>query len=189
MIAAIAVMIALGVALLMEAVAWLEHRYIMHGFLWVWHKDHHKPLRRGLQLNDLFVVLFAMPSFLLIFLGLLNGIWFLPPIGYGMAAYGLGYTLFHDIMFHKRLKWLKLKPKGAYFEGIVTAHRLHHRNNEKEGGLAYGFLYAPKAYRKTETWPALAPAVPATAVPAPATAAPTPAAPASAAHRSASGQA
>jgi beta-carotene 3-hydroxylase len=182
MAAALSVLIALGVALLMEAAAWLEHRYIMHGFLWVWHKDHHKPLRKGLQLNDLFVVLFALPSFLLIFLGLLNGIWFLPPIGYGMAAYGIGYTLFHDIMFHKRLKWLKLRPKGAYFEGIVTAHRLHHRNNEKEGGLAYGFLYAPKSYRKTETWPALVAA-------APAAPAHSPSAPASPAHRSASGQA
>jgi beta-carotene 3-hydroxylase len=147
------IVIALAVAVAMEAVAWLEHRYIMHGFLWVWHEDHHKPIRKGLQLNDLFVLLFALPSFLCIFLGLLYGVWYLPAIGYGMALYGIAYTLFHDIMFHKRVKWLKLKPKGRYFEGIIAAHRLHHRVNEKRGALSYGFLYAPKSYRSPDTWP------------------------------------
>ena len=28
--------------LFMEFVAWFSHKYIMHGFLWSWHKDHHK---------------------------------------------------------------------------------------------------------------------------------------------------
>ncbi len=147
------ILISIAVAVGMEAVAWLEHKYIMHGFLWVWHEDHHKPIRKGLQLNDLFVFLFALPSFLCIFLGLLYGIAFLPYVGYGMAAYGLGYTLFHDIMFHKRVKWLKIKGKGPYFEGIIAAHRLHHRTNEKDGALSFGFLYAPKAYRDPATWP------------------------------------
>ena len=27
---------------IMEFVAWFSHKYIMHGFLWSWHKDHHK---------------------------------------------------------------------------------------------------------------------------------------------------
>jgi len=153
MIIALSVFITLVVACGMEAVAWLEHRYIMHGFLWVWHEDHHKPLRKGLQLNDLFVLLFAVPSFLCIFLGLLYRVWFVPPIGFGMALYGLAYSLFHDVMFHKRLKWLKLKPRGSYFEGIITAHRLHHRQNQKSGGLSFGFLYAPPAYRTEATWP------------------------------------
>ena len=28
---------------IMEGVAWLAHRYLMHGWLWIWHEDHHKP--------------------------------------------------------------------------------------------------------------------------------------------------
>ena len=26
---------------MMEFVAWSNHKYVMHGFLWRWHKDHH----------------------------------------------------------------------------------------------------------------------------------------------------
>ena len=153
--AIVSVLIALAVAAGMEFVAWAEHKYIMHGFLWILHEDHHKPLRKGLQLNDLFVILFALPSFLLIFLGLLYDVWPLPAIGAGMAIYGAAYVMFHDVMFHKRLKWLKLKPRGRYFEGIITAHRLHHRQNGKEGGVSFGFLYAPKAYADQALWPPL----------------------------------
>ena len=27
----------------MEGMAWLSHKYIMHGIGWVLHKDHHEP--------------------------------------------------------------------------------------------------------------------------------------------------
>lgn len=140
----------------MEAIAWAEHKYIMHGFLWILHEDHHKPIRKGLQLNDLFVLLFAIPSFMLIFFGLLHGKKFLPEIGLGMAVYGICYVLFHDVMFHKRLKRVRLAPKGAYFQAIMSAHRLHHRQNGKSGGLSFGFLYAPIQYADPSRWPPLA---------------------------------
>jgi beta-carotene 3-hydroxylase len=149
----VSILIAIAVAVGMEFVAWAEHKFIMHGFLWILHEDHHKPIRKGFQLNDLFVILFALPSFLLIFLGLLFDVWPLPAIGIGMAIYGVGYVLFHDIMFHKHLKWLKIKPKGAYFEGIITAHRLHHRQNGKEDGMSFGFLFAPRAYAEQSRGP------------------------------------
>ncbi|MBU0954096.1 MAG: beta-carotene hydroxylase, partial [Spirochaetes bacterium] len=97
--------------------------------------------------------LFALPSFLCIFLGLLYKVWFLPPIGFGMALYGIAYTLFHDVMFHRRVRWLRLKPRGRYFDGIMTAHRLHHRVNTRYGSRSYGFLYAPRAYRNEASWP------------------------------------
>jgi len=35
--------IALATAAIMEFVAWFAHKYIMHGPLWSWHEDHHKP--------------------------------------------------------------------------------------------------------------------------------------------------
>ena len=38
-----AVLIVLASAAAMEFVAWSSHKYIMHGFGWAWHRDHHEP--------------------------------------------------------------------------------------------------------------------------------------------------
>ena len=54
---------------LMEFVAWFSHKYMMHGFMWVWHESHHKPRKGRFELNDLFGFMFALPSALLIILG------------------------------------------------------------------------------------------------------------------------
>jgi len=43
----------------MEAFAWFTHKYVMHGFLWVWHRSHHTPRTGMFELNDLFAVVFA----------------------------------------------------------------------------------------------------------------------------------
>ena len=40
--------------LFMEGVAWFTHKYVMHGFLWVWHRSHHTPRTGMFELNDLF---------------------------------------------------------------------------------------------------------------------------------------
>jgi len=45
----------------MEAFAWFTHKYVMHGFLWVWHESHHRPRTGMFELNDLFAVVFATP--------------------------------------------------------------------------------------------------------------------------------
>jgi beta-carotene 3-hydroxylase len=33
--------------LLMEVVTWCTHKFVMHGFLWVLHEDHHQPKYQG----------------------------------------------------------------------------------------------------------------------------------------------
>ena len=54
----------------MEFVAWYVHKYIMHGFLWNLHKDHHVVDKtKFFQKNDYFFLIFAIPSILLIFFG------------------------------------------------------------------------------------------------------------------------
>jgi beta-carotene 3-hydroxylase len=54
----------------MEFAAWFLHRYVMHGFLWSLHQDHHTPDKeRWWQKNDAFAVFFAVPSFLSILFG------------------------------------------------------------------------------------------------------------------------
>ncbi|HEU0125245.1 MAG TPA: carotene hydroxylase, partial [Flavobacterium sp.] len=37
----ISFLIFLGVFLFMECVTWLTHKYVMHGFMWYFHADHH----------------------------------------------------------------------------------------------------------------------------------------------------
>jgi len=46
----------------MEAVAWAAHKYVMHGIGWGLHRDHHQPTGRAFQRNDLFALIFAIPS-------------------------------------------------------------------------------------------------------------------------------
>ena len=43
----------------MEGVAWVLHKYVMHGFLWVLHKSHHEPRKGVWELNDAFGLFFA----------------------------------------------------------------------------------------------------------------------------------
>ena len=67
--------------------------------------------------------------------------------GLGIALYGLGYFLFHDIMFHKRIPGVRIPVRGSYLRRIVHAHKVHHQtSNKKEGGTAFGFLYAGQQY-------------------------------------------
>ena len=42
----------------MEGVAWLTHRYIMHGLFWFLHEDHHVPKKeKVLEKNDYFFLI------------------------------------------------------------------------------------------------------------------------------------
>ena len=58
----IPVAIVLASVLAMEWVAWASHKYVMHGFGWAWHRDHHEPHDNLLEKNDLFGVVGAAMS-------------------------------------------------------------------------------------------------------------------------------
>lgn len=71
MIILLYIVITLGTFSLMELVTWLTHKYVMHGFLWYLHADHHQPkYPHVFEKNDAFFVIFAIPSILLFYLGL-----------------------------------------------------------------------------------------------------------------------
>jgi hypothetical protein len=40
----------------MEAIAWSAHKYIMHGWGWGWHRDHHERHDRMFEKNDLYAL-------------------------------------------------------------------------------------------------------------------------------------
>lgn len=130
--------------ILMEGVAWGTHKYIMHGFLWCWHESHHSPREGAFEKNDLFALVFAAPSILLIYIGTIGTDWTRMEwfwAGLGIATYGMIYALFHDVLVHRRISH-NYVPKGKYLRRIVHAHRLHHVITTKEDGVSFGFLVA-----------------------------------------------
>lgn len=141
------VLLVIGTFFLMEGVAWTTHKYVMHGILWSWHRSHHTVHPHTLEMNDLFAVVFSIPSVLLIVFGYeLPGWEWLKFVGFGILGYGIFYFIFHDIIVHRRIK-IKFQAKNDYLKGIIRAHYIHHEVHSKKGARAFGFLYAPKKYR------------------------------------------
>ncbi len=54
--------IVLATFIAMEFVAWSSHKYIMHGWGWGWHRDHHEPHDNALEKNDLYGLVGAAMS-------------------------------------------------------------------------------------------------------------------------------
>jgi beta-carotene 3-hydroxylase len=131
----------------MEAVAWFTHKYIMHGFLWVWHESHHKKHNHALERNDLFAVVFSLPSITLIAYSSYVNNPYLLSVGIGILCYGIFYVVFHDIIVHQRLKW-RPENRSSYLNRMIHAHYIHHKKHTKEDCEAFGFLYAPKKFEE-----------------------------------------
>ncbi len=139
------VLITLLVFVLMEGVTWLTHRYVMHGFLWVLHKDHHQKEEGFFEKNDWFFVIFAVPSWLCIMLGSMNQNYVSVSIGAGIAMYGAAYFLVHEIIIHQRFK-LFTRSNNRYIRAIRWAHKMHHKHIGKEEGESFGMLLVAKKY-------------------------------------------
>ena len=138
-------LIVFATVLAMEWVAWASHKYIMHGFAWAWHRDHHEPHDNLLEKNDLFAIVGAVASISMFAIGspmvLGSGAWWPGTwIGLGILFYGIIYTLVHDGLVHQRyFQWV---PKRGYAKRLVQAHKLHHATVGKEGGVSFGFVLA-----------------------------------------------
>jgi beta-carotene 3-hydroxylase len=131
----------------MEFVAWATHKYVMHGFLWYLHSDHHKKDHYNfLERNDAFFLIFAIPSMILFIVGATLGLhtpylW----IGLGILLYGLAYFFVHEVFIHQRIKWLRT-TENPYFLAIRRAHKVHHKRITKEDGECFGMLLVPLKY-------------------------------------------
>jgi len=141
----LAIMIVIATVVWMEWVAWSSHKYIMHGWGWAWHRDHHEPHDNVLEKNDLYGVVGAVMSISMFAIGsplvLGDAAWWPATfIGIGILIYGIIYTLIHDGLVHQRyFKWV---PKRGYAKRLVQAHKLHHAIIGKEGGVSFGFVFA-----------------------------------------------
>jgi beta-carotene 3-hydroxylase len=139
------ILLVIASAAAMEGVAWASHRWIMHGFAWAWHQDHHQPHGGALERNDLFALVGAAISIAFFALGsplVMGGAAWEPGtwIGLGVMLYGAVYTLVHDGLVHQR--WFRWVPRGGYARRIVQAHKLHHATAGKHGGVSFGFVIA-----------------------------------------------
>jgi beta-carotene 3-hydroxylase len=141
-------LITLGTFLAMEFVAWFAHKYVMHGFLWYLHKDHHQHEPGFWEKNDAFFLIFAIPSATCYIVGsAVAGMFPLFFIGVGISLYGLAYFLVHDIFIHQRFK-LFTRTKNKYLKAIRKAHKVHHKHLDPEEGECFGMLLVPPKYIK-----------------------------------------
>lgn len=140
------VLIAAATFLFWEFIAWFTHKYIMHGFLWRWHKSHHTVHHHPFELNDLFALVFSLPCIgLLYYATVVRYNPYLIAVGIGIFCYGAFYFIFHDVIVHQRIRW-RINKKSKYLRRLINAHYIHHTSHKKEGGEAFGFLIAPKKY-------------------------------------------
>lgn len=132
----------------MECVAWLTHKYVMHGLLWVLHKDHHKRDDGAFfEKNDFFFLIFAIPGIVCMFFGMLDNYSFPFWIGLGITFYGMCYFLVHDIFIHQRFRLFR-NTDSLYLKAIRKAHKVHHKHLGKEEGECFGMLWVPLRYFK-----------------------------------------
>ena len=140
------IIIMLAAFFVMEGITWLTHKYIMHGFLWYLHEDHHKKGDGLFEKNDTFFLIFSIPSILCILFGTFGHKSWLAAIGAGIAMYGFAYFVVHDIIIHQRIK-LFTRSNNAYIRSIRWAHKMHHKHLEKYDGESFGMLIVAKKYR------------------------------------------
>ena len=138
----------------MEFVAWFTHKYVMHGLLWKWHQDHHQPqLKEGFfEKNDLFFLVFAVPSAACYIIGTSTPAFWLFFVGLGISLYGLTYFLIHDVYIHQRFKWFR-QLDGKYSRAILRAHGDHHSIQTKMDCRSFGLLLVNfKYFKKRSQW-------------------------------------
>jgi len=142
------ILVFLGTFSIMEFMAWFTHKYVMHGFLWSLHSDHHrKDHDSWFERNDAFFLFYAVVSIICFYLWSYEGVWFCLPIGLGILAYGIAYFIVHDIFIHQRFKMFR-NANNWYARGVRRAHKIHHKHLGKEHGECFGMLVVPFKYFK-----------------------------------------
>jgi beta-carotene 3-hydroxylase len=120
----------------MEPVAYLAHRFVMHGFGMGWHASHHRPRPSRFEKNDLYpIVMAGLTIMAMAAAAAFPSLSVLLPVGAGVTAYGAAYLFVHDVYIHRRLPFFRAVI--APLERLREAHRIHHLWS----GEPYGFLF------------------------------------------------
>jgi len=139
------VLVTLFTYILMEGITWCTHKFVMHGWMWYFHEDHHQPRGGFFEKNDAFFLIFAVPSCLLIVFGSMAAFDWRFYVGIGILLYGVSYFLINDVLIHQRFDWFS-RTDNLYFRAIRKAHKIHHKHLNKEHGECFGMLYVPRKY-------------------------------------------
>lgn len=139
------VALALTTFALMEVVAWATHKYIMHGVLWVLHRDHHQGKEGFFEQNDWFSVFFSTLCIGLFWYGSAVAKGWVIAVAIGIFLYGIAYFLVHDVIIHQRVKWFS-HSRNRYVKALRWAHRMHHKHLGKDHGESFGFLWVARKY-------------------------------------------
>lgn len=139
------VLVTLLTYILMEGITWCTHKFVMHGWMWYFHEDHHQPRGGFFEKNDAFFLIFAVPSCLMIVFGSMAAFDWRFFVGIGILLYGVSYFLIHDVLIHQRFDWFS-RTDNLYFRAIRKAHKIHHKHLDKEDGECFGMLYVPRKY-------------------------------------------
>lgn len=134
--------------LFMEFMAWFSHKYIMHGFMWNLHADHHKKNNDSwFEKNDAFFIIYAVISIIFFILWRNEILQIGLAIGAGIFAYGCAYFIVHDIFIHQRFKLFR-NANNVYSRAVRRGHKMHHKHIGKEHGECFGMLMVPFKYFK-----------------------------------------
>lgn len=112
----------------MEPVAYVAHRWVMHGPGEAWHESHHRPHDGLVEKNDLYPVTFAAGTVAAMALGARSRR-FRPllAIGAGVTAYGATYAFVHDAIVHRRVPGGgAIARRSPLARRLARAHRRHH---------------------------------------------------------------
>jgi len=134
----------------MEFVAWFSHKYIMHGFAWKFHRDHHIRQQASdsfFEKNDIFFLIYALPAIILIIFGLAGAHIPMIVIGSGITLYGFTYFSIHDVLIHHRLP-VKVSIGKGYIAALIRAHQAHHNGKNIRDFKNYGLLVFPLRFFK-----------------------------------------
>jgi beta-carotene 3-hydroxylase len=128
------VLVAVVAFVLMEPATALLHRLLFHGPGFVLHRSHHRTRPGRLEANDVFPVVLAALTILVMAAGSALGVGALLAAGAGVTAYGAAYGAVHDLYIHRRARLLPGRVR--WLEPLRAAHQVHHRH----GGAPYGML-------------------------------------------------
>ncbi|MDA8197223.1 MAG: beta-carotene hydroxylase [Actinomycetota bacterium] len=128
---------------IMEPVAYLAHRLIMHGVGWALHRSHHSVTLKRIEANDAYPVIFAAITIAAMAIGTSNGsLSYLLYVGIGITAYGAVYSFIHDVYIHGRFFTV---PKVSILERLKFDHQIHHLYGKEPFGMIFPFV--PKDVR------------------------------------------
>ena len=124
MVVGAGVVVALVAFVAMEPITALTHRYVMHGLGRRLHVSHHDRKTSRFEANDLYPLLFAALTMLVMAVGFqLKGHALLVPATVGISVYGCCYGFVHEVYIHRRLPF---PWRTVGLEQLKDAHRIHH---------------------------------------------------------------